>query len=324
MNQKIYRIGIVGAGYIGRVHASTFHNRADAELVGIADINYEAAEKLAGEISGAAFPSLSGLIEANPDAIVVCTPPSQRLDLFSEACERGISILAEKPLALDAAMGGQIKALWNETDAVVAVGFCHRFVPFVQRVQSFQKEKKYGELCALSQQFIVGAGGKRLKESWMSDPSLSGGGVLMDTMCHSIDLAQFIAGEFAECDLKTRHAWPGRGETSALVQAKTERDVLVQLSGSWEYPASHFDLRITFERAELFYNYTEPFYTVREEGSTEAVQIPVETHNDRFNTQAGAFLDELSGKTTTICKLDEALSVSRVIDRLYGKTLALA
>jgi len=317
MTTKIHRIGIVGAGYIGRVHLSTFQKLPDVQVVGLTDLNREAAQKLAGEFSCEAFSSLPDLLQASPDAIVVCTPPSQRVEISRQAREANVSILAEKPLAMNAAMGQEIKALADESGLVMAVGYCHRFVPFVQKVKAFQKESTYGKLLSLSQQFIVGAGGKRLKDNWMSDPALSGGGVLMDTMCHSIDLAQFIAGNFVESDLKKRHAWPGRGETAAVVQAKTDRDVLVHLSGSWEYPVPHFDLRIIFERAELFYNYSEPFYTLHEEGASGAVQVPVETHNDRFASQAVAFTEELKGRSTCICKIDEAFSVCTIIDSLY-------
>ncbi len=321
MKNEIHRIGIVGAGYIGRVHLSTFKNLPNVQVIGITDLNQDASQKLAQEFSCESFHSLPDLLQAGPDAIVVCTPPSQRLEIFHQAREANVSILAEKPLAIDSTMGEEIKALADQSDLIMAVGYCHRFVPFVQKVKTLQRESTYGQLLSLSQNFIVGAGGKRLKDNWMSDPSLSGGGVLMDTMCHSIDLAQFIAGQFIESDLKTRHTWPGRGETAALVQAKTDRDVLVHLSGSWEYPVPHFDLRIIFERAELFYNYSEPiFYTLHEEGAPSAVKVPVETHNDRFGIQAGAFIDELNGRHTCICKINEALAVSQIVDSLYQAT----
>jgi len=198
----------------------------------------------------------------------------------------------------------------------VGVGFCHRFVPAVQEILRRKQSGAYGRLRYLSQSFVCGPGARALRESWMSDRPKSGGGVVIDTLCHSIDITQFLGGRYAREAAMIQSSWPGRAETAATIQALTEEDVLVEVRGAWDYPVAHFDLRATFETAEISYVYGEPHLSLRQEGEAEC-QIPIEGYGERVATQAGAFIDLLNGRESSLCGVDDALAVSRVMDACY-------
>lgn len=323
MTKHLYRAAFVGAGNMGRNQARAFKAHPCVAFAGVYDTSQENAEKFATEFQTEAFTSLNALLDPTKiDLLVVSTPPSQRLEIYRKATQLGIPVLLEKPIAHHYADAKRMVDLEKSTQTLSAVGYCHRFVPAVREILALKQSGQYGGLRWIAQKFIVGAGGRRLKESWMSDPAVSGGGVIMDTMCHSLDLAQFLGGELVECDGQLEHAWPGRAETSATVVGKTVEGVTVDLTGSWDYPVQQFDLRVIFDHAEVYYNYRDPFYTISKEGEPALVQIPVESYTVRVPLQASAFVEALAGNKTALCTMEEGLRVSRVIDALYQQHAA--
>lgn len=320
MSKQNYRGAIVGAGKMGRSQALAFGKVAGATITATYDIQPAQAAKLAADIGATAYEEYAELLK-NVDFIVLCTPPAHRVALFRQAVEAGVAVLLEKPLAADYDSAKEVVAIAAAGKVPVGVGFCHRFVPAVQEVLQRKKSGAYGRLRYLSQSFICGAGARALRESWMSDRALSGGGVIIDTLCHSIDMTQFLGGRYVRESAIIQSSWPGRAETAASIQALTEEDVIVEVRGSWDYPISHFDLRAIFETAEISYTYGAPHFSLREEGKEECL-IPIEGYAARVATQAEAFIALLEGGASSpgalsLCNVDDAASVSRVMEACY-------
>src|SRR5256885_2030607 len=96
------RVAVVGAGAIGRVHAQAVLRTAEAALVAVVDTDAAAAASAAAEAGCRHFTSIDALIAAEDcDAAIVCTPPSSHRELSLALMEAGISVLCEKPLAID-------------------------------------------------------------------------------------------------------------------------------------------------------------------------------------------------------------------------------
>lgn len=104
------RAAIVGAGLMGRWHARELQ-RAGGELVGVADLDRGAAERLAREPGER---SLDALLERRPDVVHVCTPPDSHAELVERSLGAGAHVLCEKPLAPDAAATERLLALAAE------------------------------------------------------------------------------------------------------------------------------------------------------------------------------------------------------------------
>jgi predicted dehydrogenase len=302
---------------MGRSQALSFGKVEEASIVAVYDVIPAQAEKLASEIGATPYSDLDALL-AEVDFVVICTPPTQRLELFRKALAAKVAMLLEKPLAGDYASAQEIAALTNASDVPVRLGYCHRFVPAVQEILGYKTSGIYGALRFLSQSFICGKGTRALKESWMSDPALSGGGVVMDTLCHSIDLTQYLGGRYEREMAVLQSSWEGRGETAASIQALTEEGVLVEVTGAWDYPVARFDLRAIFAHADIYYRYGDPFITVQKEDDSAPSEVPIEGFGGRVAAQAQAFIDLLNGKPTVLCTVEEALSVSRVTEAAYS------
>jgi myo-inositol 2-dehydrogenase / D-chiro-inositol 1-dehydrogenase len=95
------RTGIVGAGFMGRLHGRLLTELPNAELVGVVDSRPEVATQVAEELGTSAYPSVDSLLEGarDLDAVVVATPEPGHRSAVEAAAARGCAVFVEKPIA---------------------------------------------------------------------------------------------------------------------------------------------------------------------------------------------------------------------------------
>jgi predicted dehydrogenase len=94
------RWGVLGAGGIAPSHIISLQRVPGVELVGVADIDAAARERVAAKFGIATFPSIESLLdEGRPDAVTIALPAQFHLPAARLAAERGVHVLSEKPLA---------------------------------------------------------------------------------------------------------------------------------------------------------------------------------------------------------------------------------
>lgn len=124
------RVGVVGAGMMGVGHARCVSQAPGAELAGIADLDRDRAEKLAGELGAAVYRTHQELLDgANPDAVIVCTPDWAHREVGVAAAQAGKHVLVEKPLAMTVEDCDAIIAAAEEAGVSLMVGHILRFDP---------------------------------------------------------------------------------------------------------------------------------------------------------------------------------------------------
>jgi predicted dehydrogenase len=153
-----------------------------------------------------------------------------------------------------------------------------------------------------------------MKDHWMSDRSVSGGGSFMDTGCHSLDLFIHLIG-WARVDFGIFHwAWKGRAESSATVLVHGAR-VAGVIQSSWTEPA-RFTVAVVGLLGSLSYDYDTPGQLLlrRSDGSQES--IAVESHEVRFQRQLEAFADLASGREPDVAAATfaEGLEVAQCVE----------
>ncbi|MCG8510968.1 MAG: Gfo/Idh/MocA family oxidoreductase, partial [Rhodospirillales bacterium] len=96
-----HKAGIIGAGVIGRFHATAFAEMENADLVGVVDSHLPAAEKLAADFGCAAYGSLADFLAVpDMDVVTICTPSGNHLEPALAAIEAGKHLIVEKPLEI--------------------------------------------------------------------------------------------------------------------------------------------------------------------------------------------------------------------------------
>ncbi len=190
------RFGIVGAGAIAQAYAQAFGQSDQVELCAAADSRIEAAEAMAEANDCAAFSSASAMIdEMDLDAAIVCTPPVSHRDICCELLSRGVHVLCEKPLSIDADTAREMIDVAEQNDRVFTMASKFRYVADVTLGKAIVESGLIGEVVMFENVFT---GRVDMSQRWNSDPEVSGGGVLIDNGTHSVDITRYFLGGLAE------------------------------------------------------------------------------------------------------------------------------
>ena len=124
MSDKKVRIGLLGTGRIGLVHAMSIAENPNVELTYVADVFIEGAEKLAAKYGGKVTADPADVFASGEvDAVVVASPTPTHIDLISAAIDAGVHVLCEKPIDLDIARVDTLRAKARDAKTIVALGF---------------------------------------------------------------------------------------------------------------------------------------------------------------------------------------------------------
>ena len=189
------RIGIIGAGFIGRVHARFFGEAEGAEVVGITDASSELADAAAKQYEiPRVFASASELIgSSDVDAVVVAVPNMAHAELTVAALEAGKHVLCEKPMALNGTAAREIVAAEKKAGKTVMVAHQMRWnaaaIETRQLVEAGELGEVYNARCGwMRRKGIPGWG------SWFTRMDQSGGGPLIDIGVHLLDMTIWLMG----------------------------------------------------------------------------------------------------------------------------------
>jgi len=196
MSERKMKVAIVGAGRIAQTYAQIFATSDIARIVGVTDTRCDAARAMAETLNCESFESYQAMAEAvQPEAVVVCTPPVTHPELCLFFLERGVHVLCEKPLAIDSASAREMLAAADRNRVKLTMASKFRYVEDVIRARSILLSGILGDLVLYESSFTshVDMSGR-----WNSDPTMSGGGVLIDNGTHSLDMFRYLVGPLTE------------------------------------------------------------------------------------------------------------------------------
>ena len=311
------RIAIVGAGGIAGAHLKAYAAHSDrCQIVGIADVVESAAQDKAAQFGGSAFSDLDAMLDATePDALSICTPPRFHLPAARAAAQRGIAVLCEKPPARTLA----------ETQAIVdcmrgrilQFAFCHRFHRPVQQVIELIESGRLGQLVQIENRF--GFRFARAGKSWFTEADMSGGGILIDTLVHSIDIFRALTGGQAIVDVTAAlsSSLPIAVEDSASMLIRSQNGVIGSLNCSWVTPVSEAIVRIYGTEGQAVIDYaTDDGLCYKLADEADWTTLPFDAP-DRFTRQADHFLRCLETGAAPLVSGDDGIAVMSVIEKAY-------
>jgi myo-inositol 2-dehydrogenase / D-chiro-inositol 1-dehydrogenase len=240
------KIGIIGAGYIGSLHAMVLARDERVELVAVHDRISQCAEKLARTVGATACASADELIEAS-DAIYIATPNTQHTELALAGIGAHKHVFCEKPLATSVADARLILKAASQRERVFQVGFNRRFAP----VYRLLKERL--DQAPPHSAHVKMNRGELLNPVWVGDPQLTGG-FLYETTIHIFDLLRFLFGEITSLDVAgSMHEYAEMDDFSCLLRFASGLHATLASSAdaSWMFP---------YERIEIFCHH-ETFVT---------------------------------------------------------------
>jgi len=176
-----YRIGVVGTGHLGSLHAKMLGEIGTAQLVGVYDNDAERCHAVARAARTTAFSGLPELL-GGVDALCIATPTSTHAHIAMEALRAGKHVFIEKPITRTVQEGADLLALAKESGLKVQVGHIERFNPA-----------------------ILALGDQRLEPMFVESHRLAGFNprstdvdVVLDLMIHDIDIIVSLVGSGVE------------------------------------------------------------------------------------------------------------------------------
>ncbi len=165
------KVGVIGAGHLGKLHMKMLNNIENAELIGIYDLNNEQAEKAATEYNTKVYANLEELFN-NVDAVSIVTTTSAHYQVMKEAIKYNLPILVEKPITATIEEAEEVVKLAKEKDLILQVGHIERFNPALLSLDKYNLDPKFIQSDRLAQ----------------FNPRGTDVAVVLDLMIHDIDI----------------------------------------------------------------------------------------------------------------------------------------
>lgn len=171
------RVGVIGTGYLGRLHARVLTEIPEAEVVGFVEPNDAVASELSASLRLKRIASVAE-IKKLIDCAVVATPTVSHFDVAAELIEAGCDVMVEKPITATVNDGERLVALAEQKKRIIQVGHVERYNPAITAIASMVRNVRYIEAERLG--VFVG-------RSLDID-------VLLDLMIHDLNLVLSLTG----------------------------------------------------------------------------------------------------------------------------------
>lgn len=244
------KVGLIGCGFMGAMHANCYNNIKNATVVAVADVRREKAEELA-KLSGAEiYATGMELIEkADVDVIDICLPTYLHAEHAMKAMDKVKYVFVEKPVTMTVEEGKALIEKAEKTGAEVQIGQVIRFWDEYVELAKIIKSGVYGK--------VVNANFRRLSpiptwgwEEWLFDVKKSGGAG-QDLHVHDIDYVLSLFGEPKQ--FFSAKSTLGRENDYVSTLMKYD-DFVVSVEGTWALPTTYpftATFRVVFEKAVL-------------------------------------------------------------------------
>ena len=303
------RIGIVGWGFMGKMHFRCYKSDTNVEVTAICDVDakqLQNASGVTGNISGAEddldlsnialYSDLSKMLaEEKIDALSIASPTFLHASQTIEALNAGVHVFCEKPMALNSGDCREMSEVAKQSGKTLQIGHCIRFWPEYVQAKEIIDSQKYGKVLAATFQRLS------LTPTWSWDNCfLDGkrsGGAMLDLHIHDTDYVQYVFGMPKE--VFSRGIIGPSGEFDHTVtQYFYGNDCIITAEGGWIMaPGFGFEMsfKIMLEKVTLVYSSAqEPTFRIFPiDGETIIPEIPT---GDGYSFEIQHFIDTLSGK----------------------------
>lgn len=241
MTQQI-RIGLIGTGRIGQVHALSIDGIKNATLQWVCDPFIEGAERTAEQYGGRVTADPADVLAAGDvDAVIIASPTPTHVDLISAAIDAGIPALCEKPIDLDIARVDALREKVAGTSVPIVLGFNRRFD---RHFAELRRRVAAGEIGRLEQLTITSRDPAEAPAAYLA----VSGGIFRDMTIHDFDIARFFVPDIVEVTARGANAFsevaPGLDDfDSAVVTLRGAGDELISITNS-RHAAYGYDQRI--------------------------------------------------------------------------------
>jgi len=237
------RIGVIGVGRIGRMHAELIAYQVPGAALGaVYDSSEPAARGVAAELGVPAVASVDEILDSELDAVAICSSSDTHVDLLIAAAQADKAVFCEKPVSLDLAEVDRALAAIDAAGVPFQIGFNRRFDPAHASVREAVVSGAVGDphLVRIS---------SRDPEPPPLDYVKSSGGLFLDMMIHDFDMARFVTGTevvevFARGALRIEPSFAQAGDIDTALVTLVHQDGCLTAIDNSRRAAYGYDQRV--------------------------------------------------------------------------------
>lgn len=224
------RLGMIGCGGIAAAYREALAHLPDVRLTAVVDPDPAAQNRIADhDPSVARCRDVSELPDV--ELALVLTPPDTHEALSITMLQRGAHVLCEKPLAPSVAAAERMLAAAQTARRRLMMGSKFRFTPDVTAARGLLDRGVCGDVVIYENVFCSHVD---MTRRWNATSAVSGGGVLIDNGCHSVDLARYLLGPLSRVQVQFgRRVQPLEVEDTARMLFQSDSGAVGSIDLSW-------------------------------------------------------------------------------------------
>jgi predicted dehydrogenase len=311
------KVGIVGCGGIARSHVASYQKKG-LKISAVTDTSPEAAKKLAQETGATIFKDFRDLLDnGKVDLISICTPPVVHEETTCYALGKGIHVLCEKPMAFDIPSAHRIQEAVNQSKAIFMPAFRHRFFPANITMREIIVSGKIGNVVLFNNIFCGPA--FDMEKRWFTKKCIAGGGSLLDTNSHSVDLFRFLVGEVAsQHAVMHRHFTTTDVEDAGILSVKAVNGAIGAMESAFVAGCGAAFIDIMGTKGRIYFDYFEPTkvkYRLTEDKEWTELSAPAGCCG--FDEEIHHFIGAIKGEHPLSCTVHDGVRCTEIICSIY-------
>lgn len=240
------KAAVIGVGAIGRNHARVYNELPDVDLVAVSDVDEVNGQKVADNLN-VRFEGdyLTMLDTYKPDLVSISVPTVDHFEVASQAIQRGIHILVEKPITATVEEGYKLIEMAREAGVKLTVGHIERFNPALIELKKRLDQGEIGKVFRV-QSRRMGPFPARIRDV----------GVVVDLASHDVDIIRYIMGtEITRVYAETAQNITTDREDMMDCVLRCENGAVGTLNINWLTPTKIRELIVTGTRGMFVVNY---------------------------------------------------------------------
>lgn len=326
--QQELGFAIVGCGLIG---LRRFGTLPPGSLRFACDVQLRRAKELAQKSAKCTATTEFDIVlcDETVNVVLIATANAALAPLALSAVRAGKHVLVEKPGAIAVRQLKEIELDARASGALVRIGYNHRFHPAFLKAHQIASSEDVGELMFIRGRY--GHGGRLgYDNEWRANPSLSGGGELVDQGVHLIDLAASFMGEFSSVEgHAATYFWDMPVDDNAFMSLRNSEGKTAWLQVSCTEWKNLFSFEIYFRRAKLQVEGLGGSYGVErlyyykmspEMGPPETTIYEFPRGDQSWKLELDQFLEDIRFGRTPVPGLREGVCALEVVEKIYAQS----
>ncbi|MFC4025075.1 Gfo/Idh/MocA family protein [Oceanobacillus longus] len=334
-------VALIGVGAIAEsTHLVYLQQHKNVTVSAIVDLDIERVKKVAEKNKiKHCFTTIDEMLNTiTLDAVIICTPNGTHIPIAKKAAEHGIHVFIEKPIGTDLEEVKEYLKVSKAKNVMTMVGMTHRFRRDVSIVKEYADRNTFGNIYYAKAKLCRR---RDTPKGWFTNKDLSGGGAMMDTGVHVLDLAWWLMGQpkvasitgktisgLGNYQTKYVSSWESQNkrlngnhifdvEDFGAAWIRFDNGAVLSLEIAWAMNGEQ-DEGISIELLGDKGGATlTPLAIYKEEEGTLVKSNPLFETNDAFENEINHFIHCVQTKSTPLIDGDQGYEVLKMLQGIY-------